>query len=264
MKIIYSTKTLGYFYNETIIIKDMWDLGVSASQIAMSLSKAQKLYEIDQCLGWNILLLVDEKSVGKFKEADEETNLDRLKFIVNSFKNPDFEVSYTIATVPNIPYKDTEIFTSLWPFEKRWIGDGDYVLVYRAGEFGFDSYTVKTRGIPLPGSLYRDYNVKEFSYTTKWETLVDLMIHSKMVVAERTTLLALALFTNTPTLLVTQPKLEMFLDGKMRPLLYGNGNLGMAWNVDHYDGQINQSYFKAPLYNVSADEVENEMRDRLG
>jgi len=264
MNIIYSTKTLGYHYDDTLIIKDMWDLGVSGSQIAMSIARAQKIHEVKGLMKWSILILVDEKKVGKFKESDKETNLDRLKFICNSFLQPEFEVIYTIATVPNIPYKDTEVFTSLWPFKKQWIGDGDYIMIYRASEFGFDSYTVKTRGIHLPGNIYKDYNIREFDYTDKWEDLVEAMVHAKMIVSERTTLLALALFTQTPTLLVSQPKLEMFLDGKMRPVLYGNGNLGMSWNVDHYNEKIEQDYMNAPFYNVDINEIENEVRNRMG
>lgn len=264
MNVIYSTKTIGYHYNDKLIIKDMWDLGVSGSQIAMSIAKAQKLYEIDQCLGWSILILVDEKRLGRFKESDKETNLERLKFLINNFKQPTgFEVVYTIATVKDIPYKDTEIFTSLWPFEKQWKGGGGYVLNYKATEFGFDSYVGKTRGIHLPGQIYKDYRIEQFSYRDKWEDVLEWMIHADLVVSERTTMLAMAMWTNTPTLLVSQPKVEMFLDGEMRPILYGNGNLGMTWNVDHFTDKIEQDYFRAPLKNVAVDELEDEMRNRL-
>ena len=266
MNIIYSTKTLGYHYDDRLIIKDMWDLGVSGSQIAMSIAKAQKFYEVAKPLAftWSILLVVDEKKLGKFKDSDKETNLDRLKFLTRNFKKPaEFEVAFTIATVEDIPYKDTEIFTSLWPFEKQWKGGGGYVLTYRATEFGFDDYTAKTRGIHLPGQIYKDYRIEEFNYTDKWDKVLDAMIHADLVVSERTTLLAMALWTNTPTLLVSQPKLEMYLDGKMRPVLYGNGNLGMSWNIDHYDGNIKQDYFDAPFKNVSVEELEDEMRNWL-
>jgi len=213
---------------------------------------------------WSILLVVDENKLDKFKESDKETNLDRLKFLTRNFKQPDnFEVAYTIATVKDIPYKDTEVFTSLWPFTKQWKGGGGYVLTYRASEFGFNSYSVKTRGIHLPGNIYKDYRIEEFSYRDKWDDVLDWMIYADLVVAERTTLLAMALWTNTPTLLVSQPKLEMYLDGKVRPILYGNGNLGMSWNVDHYDGTIKQDYFDAPLKNVGVEELEDEMRNWL-
>ena len=55
----------------------------------------------------------------------------------------------------------------------------------------------------------------------------------------------------------------MYLDGEMRPILYGNGNLGMAWNIDHYDDNIKQGYFNAPFKNVSVEELEDEMRNWL-
>lgn len=263
MNVIYSTKTPSYQYDDTLLIKDMWDLGVSGSQIAMSIAKAQKIHQLSPLMGWSIRIVVSEAHLGKFKETDRETNLDRLKFLTRNFKQPEFPVTYTIATVEDIPYKDTEIFTSLWPFEKQWIGDGDYIMVYRSHSFGFDSYTVKTRGIPVPAAY--KYNIVEFDYSDPWDKLTEKLIHCKCVVSERTTLAALCLFTNTPTFMVSQPKLEMYLDGEMRPLLYGNGNLGMSWNIDHYiNNRVEQKYFDAPFKNINGDDLEDEMRNWLG
>ena len=83
MNVIYSNKTPAYHHDDTLLIKDMWDLGVSGSQLAMSLAKAQRIHESLGYLlmSWNILILVPEDACGKFKEEDFETNLDRLKFL---------------------------------------------------------------------------------------------------------------------------------------------------------------------------------------
>ncbi len=282
MNVIYSNRTLAYHHDDTLLIKDMWDLGVSGSQIAMSLAKAQRIYESLKysfadnetfIMGWNILILVSEDACGKFKEEDFETNLDRLKFLTQSFKKPEFEVGFTISTVSQIPFKDTEIFTSLWPFEKQWIGDGDYVMIKEPFPSGFDSYHAKTRGISLEKAFKHakdnGLEVKMFDYKTKWSDLVDDMIHCKYVISERSTLLALALFTNTPTFMLSAPAHKIYLDGQERPVLFGNGNLGMTWNVDHYDKYITQSYMTVPFFNVDQNDnldriVKDEMHNWLG
>lgn len=275
MNVIYSNKTLSYHHDDTLLIKDMWDLGVSGSQIAMSLAKAQRIHESLGYLlmSWNILILVPEDACGKFKEQDFETNLDRLKFLTQSFQKPEFEVAYTIATVPHVPFKDTEVFTSLWPFEKQWIGDGDYIMIKEPFPAGFDSYHVKTRGISLDKAYKhaKDNNlkIKMFDYKTKWSDLVDDMIHCKYIISERSTLLALALFTNTPTFMLSAPAHTIYLDGKERPILFGNGNLGMTWNVDYYDKHITQKYIDSPFFNVDQNVnldkvIKDEMHNWLG
>ena len=272
---IYSNKTPAYHHDDTLLIKDMWDLGVSGSQIAMSLAKAQRIHESLGYLlmSWNILILVPEDKCGKFKEEDFETNLDRLKFLTQSFQKPDFEVAYTIATVPHVPFKDSEIFTSLWPFKKQWIGDGDYVMIKEPFPTGFDSYHVKTRGISLDKAFKHaednNLKVKMFDYKTKWSDLVEDMIHCKYIISERSTLLALALFTNTPTFMLSAPAHTIYLDGKERPVLFGNGNLGMTWNIDYYDKHITQKYIDSPFFNVdhnlNLDKViKDEMHHWLG
>lgn len=275
MNVIYSNKTPSYHHDDTLLIKDMWDLGVSGSQIAMSLAKAQKIHESLGYLlmSWNILILVPEDACGKFKEEDSETNLDRLKFLTQSFQKPDFEVTYTIATVSHVPFKDTEIFTSAWPFKKQWIGDGDYMMIKEPFPAGFDSYHVKTRGISLDKAYKHakdnNLNIKMFDYNTKWSDLVDDMIHCKYVIGERSALLALAFFTNTPTFMLSAPAHTIYLDGKERPILFGNGNLGMTWNVDYYDKHITQKYIDSPFFNVDQNVnldkvIKDEMRNWLG
>jgi hypothetical protein len=243
-------------------MRELWDLNVTAGQISASLAKAQKINEISDMHVWSIRIIVDAKRLGKFKEKDKETNLQRLIFLIDSFAKPEFMVSYTVFEADNIPFTDVETWTAIWPFQKQWVGDKDYIAVYKAESTGFDQYTAQVRGIKLDG--INEYNVREYGYSDTWEDIVNCMIHSKFVVTERTTLMCLAALTGTPTILVSKPKLEMFLGNEMRPVLLGNGNLGLTYNVSHYeDNKIVQKYFTG-IKNVDAGDLRNEMRNRMG
>lgn len=249
-------------YHDTLIMRELWDLNVTAGQISASLAKAQKINEISDIHVWSIRIIVDAKKLGKFKERDKETNLQRLIFLIDSFAKPEFMVTYTIFEADDIPFTDVETWTAIWPFQKQWVGDKDYIVVYKAESTGFDQYTAQVRGIKLDG--INEHNIREFSYSDKWEDIVNCMIHAKFVVTERTTLMCLAILTGTPILLVSKPKLEMFLGNEMRPVLLGNGNLGLTYNVSHYeDNKIVQKYFTG-VKNVDAGDLRNEMRNRMG
>ena len=249
-------------YHDTLIMRELWDLNVTAGQISASLAKAQKINEISDIHVWSIRIIVDAKKLGKFKDKDKETNLERLVYLINSFTKTDFVVDYTIFEVDNIPFSDIETWTSIWPFKKQWIGDKDYIAVYKAESTGFDQYTAQVRGIKLDG--INEYNIREFGYSDKWEDIVNCMIHAKFVVTERTTLMCLAILTSTPILLVSKPKLEMFLGNEMRPVLLGNGNLGLTYNVSHFEeNKIVQKYFTG-VKNIDVSDLRNEMRNRMG
>lgn len=243
-------------------MRELWDLNVTAGQISASLAKAQKINEISDMHVWSIRIIVDGKRLGKFKEKDKETNLQRLIFLIDSFAKPEFMVTYTVFEADDIPFTDVEIWTAVWPFKKQWIGDKDYIAVYKAESKGFDQYAAQVRGIKLDG--INEHNVREYGYSDTWEDIVNCMIHSKFVVTERTGLVCLAALTGTPTILVSKPKLEMFLGNEMRPVLLGNGNLGLTYNVSHYeDNKIVQKYFTG-IKNVDAGDLRNEMRNRMG
>lgn len=249
-------------YHDTLIMRELWDLNVTAGQISASLAKAQKINEISDMHVWSIRIIVDGKRLGKFKEKDKETNLQRLIFLIDSFAKPEFMVTYTVFEADDIPFTDVEIWTAVWPFKKQWIGDKDYIAVYKAESKGFDQYAAQVRGIKLDG--INEHNVREYGYSDTWEDIVNCMIHSKFVVTERTGLVCLAALTGTPTILVSKPKLEMFLGNEMRPVLLGNGNLGLTYNVSHYeDNKIVQKYFTG-IKNIDAGDLRDEMRNRVG
>lgn len=249
-------------YHDTLIMRELWDLNVTAGQISASLAKAQKINEISDMHVWSIHIIVDGKRLGKFKEKDKETNLQRLIFLIDSFAKPEFMVTYTVFEADDIPFTDVEIWTAVWPFKKQWIGDKDYIAVYKAESKGFDQYAAQVRGIKLDG--INEHNVREYGYSDTWEDIVNCMIHSKFVVTERTGLVCLAALTGTPTILVSKPKLEMFLGNEMRPVLLGNGNLGLTYNVSHYeDNKIVQKYFTG-IKNIDAGDLRDEMRNRVG
>lgn len=249
-------------YHDTIIMRELWDLNISAGQISASLAKAQKLNEIDKIHVWSIRIIVDSNKLGKFKDKDKETNLERLIYLIDSFLEPEFIVNYGVFEVDNIPFSDIETWTAVWPFKKQWVGDKDYIAVYRSESSGFDQYSAQVRGIKLDG--INEYNIREYGYSDKWEDIVNCMIHSKFVVTERTTLMCLAVLTGTPTILVSKPKLEMFLGNEMRPVLVGNGNLGLTYNVSHYENnKIMQKYFTG-IKNIDAGNLKDEMRNRMG
>ena len=250
----------------TLLIKDSWDPTPTLSQISNTLTHYLKLYTMG--LTRDVLklgIIIDRNAMNKFKPSDPETTLDRLKIIISQFKWLKFDVHYTIFSAPSIPYVDHEICNSLWPLNTEWNGRGNFVCIKNTDLPAdtpemFDNIMggaefVKTKGTSMKRAIQfaneNNYEIKYFGYETPYRELLMMFSEAKFIFSDRTTLLLFAIFMNAPTFMITSHKTEFYLDGKMRPVLFGSGNIGLSDCIDHVtEHTLSQEHLKSPIYNI--------------
>ena len=78
------------------------------------------------------------------------------------------------------------------------------------------------------------------------------MIHSKLIVSDRSGLTILGTFSKCPVILVTEEQITMHIGNKERVVTWGNGNLSLSSIIDHVNnGQIEQKWFDGYLRNIT-------------
>ena len=242
--------------DEIILLPRCFDVGMVVTTISNVLTHYLKLNQ----LGYHdkdvdICLMIDQPE--KFKKEDEETNLDRLKFVCSQFESNGLNINYNIyQTKSKLEYLAHESTNSLWYFKKQWIGDRNQIMIKRPSTTGYSGFEWKNRGLNLEFAYqYAEENeleIIEFDYTNKFDWILEQMIHSKLIVSDRSGLTILGTFAKCPVILVTQEQITMYIGNEKRVATWGNGNLSLSSIIDHVNnGQIEQKWFDGYLRNIT-------------
>lgn len=245
--------------DEILLVPNAWDVSYIVCLISNTLCNLYKLHKLglkDKHV--KICIVTGPDVLERFKETDPETNINRLKFIINQFKEKDeFDVSYSIyVSRESLPYQSPEVSTGYWPFKRKWIGNKNQIAVRTYPFNNYDSSTTtfgfRHRGTDL--SFYMDYaktkgyDIVEYNYETSFDRMVDNFIASKFVVSDYSGLTCLANFIKAPTVIVTEEPLKLF--GK--PITWGIGNLTSTSDLDLIEEDIKQGFFDGPIECVSS------------
>lgn len=242
--------------DDIIILNNCWDAGLTIVTIANRLTEYLKLYKLGlKDKNARIAIILSNNELGKFKEEDEETNLDRIKFTCHQFDDNGLILNFNIyASTENLKYASHEYVNSMWYFKRKWVGDKNQIMIKKSSSVGWTGLG-NTRNIDLSSFYDTSYEIIEFDYTNRFDWIIDNMIHSKYVVSERSGLTTLGTFSQVPVYLVAPKKIEIFMNGKNRPLTWGNGNLTTSNRIDNViDGNITQGYYEGPLYNITLED----------
>ena len=242
--------------NEVILLPRCFDIGMVVTTISNVLTHYLKLNQ----LGYhdkdvNICLMIDQPE--KFKREDKETNLDRLEFVCSQFESNGLNINYNIYRTENkLKYLPHESTNSLWYFKKQWIGDRNQIMIKRPSETGYSGFEWKNRGLNLEFAYqYAKENglkIIEFDYTNKFDWILEEMVHSKLIICDRSGLSILVTFAKCPVILVTQEQITMYIGNEERVVTWGNGNLSLSSIIDHVNkGQIEQKWFDGYLRNIT-------------
>lgn len=251
-------------------------------QISSTLCEHYKLWKVglsdNNC---NVAIHINDSGLLRYKPSDPETNLARLIYICSLFEHrSDFSFSFGIFRNNNIQnYSSPEVGTGFWPFTNRWKGDEDVILLRGTDSETYHNITMNDE-LSAPwtknyrntsGQFYKkyltyaednNYQVSYFDYSCKFESIIDKMIHSKMVVSDFSGLTCLALFVGVPTVLITENDLTSL---SFRPVTWGGGNITMGNMISqHNNEQFVQSVLEAPIYNSTPDSllIPNEIKSR--
>lgn len=239
--------------DDIIILNTCWDSGLVITTIANRLTEYLKLYKLKlKNKDAKIAIVLSKSELGKFKSEDEETNLQRVKFICEQFESNGLNLNFNIyASSKELKYIPHEYVNSMWYFKKKWIGDKNQIMIKKSSSIGWKGLG-DNRGIDLSPFYDTSYNVIEFDYTNNFSWILENMIHSKYVVSERSGLTTLGTFSQVPVYLVTHKKIEVFMNNKSRLITWGNGNLTTSNRIDEVkNGNITQGYYEGPLYNIT-------------
>ena len=245
--------------DEVILLSRCYDIGMVVTTISNVLTHYLKLNQ----LGYhdkdvNICLMIDQPE--KFKQEDKETNLDRINFVCNEFESNNLNVNYNIYHMKSkLKYLPHESTNSLWYFKKQWIGDYDQIMIKKPSSVGYSEFKFKNRDLDLNFAYeYAEENklkVIEFDYTNKFDWILEEMIHSKLIVSDRSGLTVLGTFSKCPVILVTEEQITMHIGNKERVVTWGNGNLSLSSIIDHVNnGQIEQKWFDGYLRNITPED----------
>lgn len=241
--------------DEVILLPRCYDIGMIVTTIANVLTHYLKLYKLGfHDKNVDICLVIDNPK--KFKEEDEETNLERIQFVCNSFESNGLDISYSIYQSNDLNYLPHESTNSMWYFKKQWIGDKPQIMIKTPSEKGYAGFEWKNRGLDLSFAYkYADDNnleVIEFDYTKKFEWILEQMIHSQLIISDRSGLTILGTYSKCPVILVTEELITMHIGGEQRVVTWGNGNLSTSSMIDHVNnGQIEQKWFDGYLRNIT-------------
>jgi hypothetical protein len=244
--------------DQHIPIKNCFNIGLVILTLSNYLSDHLKLVKLGiKTKDVKLAIIIESSKIGKFKTEDLETNLDRIVFICNQFENNGLNLNFNIyGFEKEIPFLEQEISKSFWTFKDKWIGDKKQIMVKKSSSFGYDSFGFRTRNINLKMAYdYAEKNnleIVEFDYADRFANVLENMIHSKFVISERSGLMVMAAFAKVPVYLVSEQRLCINIDNEERLLTWGNGNLTTSSRIEHIeDGNIEQSYFKGKIYNVT-------------
>jgi len=258
MKRLYSSGS--YFSiqhaDDIIVLNTCWDSGLVITSIANRLTEYLKLHKLRlKPRDAKIAIILSKTELDKFKPEDEETNLSRVKFICEQFEDNGLNLNFNIYTsAEELKYASHEYVNSMWYFKRKWIGDKNQIMIKKSSNVGFDGFG-DNRGIDLSPFYDTSYDIIEFDYTNKFDWILDNMIHSKYVVSERSGLTTLGTFSQVPVYLVTNKKIEIFMNNKNRLITWGNGNLTTSNRIDNVtNGNITQGYYEGPLYNITQED----------
>jgi len=127
--------------------------------------------------------------LGKKKIEDPETHYHRVKWFYKNAVPPRNGMIVSFYEAKNLVYDVATqySFDYIWPFKKKWIGDGDYVTFQRLEEavlyapwhknHAKDSYGLQEKLISLLKS--EGYKIKFVDYTTALDDLYQTLISSK-------------------------------------------------------------------------------------
>jgi hypothetical protein len=254
--------------DDYIIVSESWDASFILTTVSNSLCNYFKLYQLGVVdNNFKLAIITNSDVENKFKEEDPETNLQRMKIIINQFDISDLNFSCTIFTDENdLPFRSAEVSTGVWPFKNKWIGDKKQIMIRTYSSTDNVESTTRRFGHRIRNtdmSFYRTYaenhglTVIEYGYETPFETMIENMIHSKFVVSDFSGLSIFSMFMDAPTLIVTEKKTEMYFCGQYKPVTFGIGNLTLHEGLDYIiDGKIVQIPFQGKVYSIAENESQ--------
>ena len=251
--------------NDIVLLPSCFNAALVSTTIANTLTHNLKLYNcglIDNTI--KICIVINDYEKGKYKEEDKETNLERLIFICNEFETNGLDIHYSIFSVDQINYAAHEQCNSMWYFKRKWIGDKNQIMVKKSSPVGYSQFEFKTRNINLD-FVYeyaeeKNLEVIEFDYSSKYDWLLNEMIHSKFIVSEFGGLSILGVFAQCPVFIVTEGLISIVIGGERKVVTYGNGNLSTSSIIDH----INQGSIEQKPYNGFLECITPQDKNKLG
>lgn len=219
-----------------IYINPLHDLGIILSTVSNALTESYKHILLGYGSDIQLDIIVQKNQCDKFKDSDPETNIERLEYVLSLFQKL-VPLSFNTHIVDNIPFRSQAVYTSIWPMKHQWVGDKNQIMLKRPAPYGHKDFkSIQTRGLKMdPVYLYAkqyDLEVIEFDYTDPFDWIVDNIIHSKFVVSEYSAMAVLATFLRCPLKIVAEQELKFEIAGNIRPITFGNGNLGLNPRVD--------------------------------
>jgi len=241
---------------KNLIINPAHNIGVAVSTISNALVEEYKSNRIlNNADPIELNIIIERGQAGKFKPEDPETNLERIEFIINQFDQRCIRFNYHITLVDHIPYTPHEIYTSILPFKRRWIG-GDKVMV-KKDSGGYDAFGVRHLGVSdAIKDKFEPSNVIEFSYEDKFDDIITNMCNCKCVYSEYSSFAVLATYVGCPLYIVTKQAMIMDVDSSFtnRPITLGNSNLTLQKNIGTFDHEFVQRSVDN-VYSLGLDDI---------
>ena len=247
--------------DDVFICPEAWDVSFILTGISNALANHSKLYELGiKDTTFKLAVVTNRSVMEKFKPQDPDTQLTRLRYILNLFDPMMIEFNWCIFVGDNkLEFQSPEVSTSLWPLKYTWQG-GNYIMMrdYIVGSIDPETHRF---GFPIRGtdtSYYRKYaednnlEIVTYNYDTPFEEIISKMLTARFVVSDYSGLSAFAIFLGCPLIVVSDGDLNMFFAGQKRPISFGSGNITMDGQLDHIeDNKIKQKYYNGPIYNIS-------------